>query len=80
MSTRPDPQGHTGGGILMGLYITVHDDTVMGDQAALCKSETVLKIEIRKTRAAGRKWHPVLIPGAVSPSQQEKTLSFYIHY
>lgn len=34
----------------MGLYITPHDDMVMGDQAAVCKSKAILKIETEDTQ------------------------------
>lgn len=38
-----DPRSQTRGGILMGLYITAHDDTVMGGRAAVHQSKAILK-------------------------------------
>lgn len=39
------PRSHskTRGGKLMGLYITAHDDMVMGDPTAVRKSNAILK-------------------------------------
>lgn len=46
----PWSHSQTRGGKLMGLYITPHDDMVMGDQAAVCKSKAILKIETEDTK------------------------------
>ena len=49
----------------MGLYITAHDDMVMGDQAAVHKSKAISKIESRgneenkRTQMVQVRMHPV---------------------
>lgn len=55
MSTHPDPRARPEGGALMGLYITAHDDLVLRDQAAVCKSKAILKIEGTKSRLRSQK-------------------------